>query len=704
MKKMISSVILVCLCTVCQGATLYYDDFDGITTLDGVTPDVTIGSNTWAAGSNWLADGTVGPDQSCSLPITLESGGVYTLTVLGITVTQESANWLGVGFHSTYPWTGREVWTLNGPWMYRKGTLGTDDAYYEGPATLGWHGIVPPLTPGEAVDFRITIDKTLNPATMMFEQKLSTDTTWEVLDTLEDVYDNFAAIKSIVLGSCNYCPGSIDSIRLEGPGVVTALNPSNGAKLVSVDTTLSWLSETDYVPSYYDVWFGTDPNLTSLGYDMTLILDKQNITSVDPAPSAYTANAALDYATTYYWKVVVYEPSSPNPIPHENMDPFFSFTTQADIPEIQTEPGDMYSYVSTNPRYEGPAVATCLFASIDAPTAKWYKEAGATDTLLGTVTVGSPLVNNGDYTIELTSGGGSYTSTLSIANVEQADEGQYYCNISSIAGGINTDLSELVIKNMYAWYKFEDDVTDSIGSNNGTVNGSPVYTTGVVNTGGQSKAIQFDDPNFYVALPLDVTPVQGAGEGLDRGSVSCWFKTEEHAGMTLLGFNNSTPKTNSFFLWLQDGWVARSAYAFNDVWVTTGGGTNLYDGQWHLLTATHELGYEAVLYVDGMFAQELPVSSGYSAANALAMYIGARNNDGVPDMNFTGAIDDLKFYNYNLDWTEVADLYLEGYPDAELCILDGFDESLDLFDDCKVDLKDFAELAYQWLSTGIYQP
>ena len=64
---------------------------------------------------------------------------------------------------------------------------------------------------------------------------------------------------------------------------------------------LKWTAPSNYTPSHYDVYFGTEPNELNPNFDMELIYTGTD-TSFDPDKPG-TTDPDLDFGTTYYWRV-----------------------------------------------------------------------------------------------------------------------------------------------------------------------------------------------------------------------------------------------------------------------------------------------------------------------------------------------------------------------------------------------------------------
>ena len=102
-----------------RGVVIFSDDFSGGGgALNGTTPDVTTGGETWEAGSAFLDSGQVNTvvgtatGQAAHLDVTLQSGpingGTYTATA---TITNPNPDWIAFGFMADAITAGAGGWT-----------------------------------------------------------------------------------------------------------------------------------------------------------------------------------------------------------------------------------------------------------------------------------------------------------------------------------------------------------------------------------------------------------------------------------------------------------------------------------------------------------------------------------------------------------------------------------------------------------------
>ncbi len=120
-----------------QAATIYSETFsDGSvatpTDLNGSTPDVTIGVNTWSA-SEWQENGSTTTiatststtnEDSAFLAFTPTAGNIYTLSAtMSVPTGGATTGWVGLGFAETNTTTGSFFSNNAAPWiLYRPDT------------------------------------------------------------------------------------------------------------------------------------------------------------------------------------------------------------------------------------------------------------------------------------------------------------------------------------------------------------------------------------------------------------------------------------------------------------------------------------------------------------------------------------------------------------------------------------------------------
>ncbi|NLH15399.1 MAG: hypothetical protein GX455_02360 [Phycisphaerae bacterium] len=413
--------------------------------------------------------------------------------------------------------------------------------------------------------------------------------------------------------------------------------PADGATLVPTSTQLSWSPPADVNDvATYKVFMGDEPNLPA----MTQIADVGTATSANPG--------TLELGKTYYWRVETTHSNNGNPFTIRGN--IWQFTTIPPIPVIKTQPQNAFLMPGDT------AVFTVVAESETPMTFTWFKVASP-DEQVGT----------GD--------------TLTVPDV-QADA-QYYCNITNDGGTVKSNVVNLKIKRLIAYYPFEGNANDASGYGpNGTWNGAEAYATGMI-----GQAASLDGSTSYVVFGS-----VGISGNMPR-TVAAWAKANVPTGQittwtNIFGFTSAT---------------ATSYYSFDLEKISYNGegyGIHCYgwermmktpiDMDWHFLAATYD-GTTITWYFDGLRV----------GAEALALstednvHMGKRAH--VAGGNWPGLVDDARIYNYALDPYQIAQLYVDAKPGESVCpeFAPG-----DINKDCKVTMADFAELARVWMECG----
>ncbi len=417
-----------------------------------------------------------------------------------------------------------------------------------------------------------------------------------------------------------------------------------------------------------------NPNVTA--HYLYLRAGEPNFVDVSPVtipagmpPSeiaSYTALLNMD--TTYYWRVDESIDGSAASDPNSILGPIWSFQTLKSIPIINTQPQDQH--VSPGET----AVFTVEASSVSPVIYSWFKSK-----------------DNANNTIDDDIWVGEDSSTLTIVNVSLADEGYYYCSVINDSGIPATSTAAfLEIKRLVAWYAFENDITDSAGDNDGTmIKADPnlpfPYAAGKIGMSivlnGIDEAVMIPrsiQDSFTICLWVKTADLGGEGEG--------WW-----VGKGLV--DGEMPGLVSDFGTSLYG----SKFAFGvgpNTTITSVASIN--DAQWHYCVATrdHVTG-QMKLYVDGTLEKTAAGPLGRRSSTD-SLRIG-KIRWGLNYLN--GQIDDVKLYNYPLSELEIAQSYHT--VTGESVCLTAEKPSLDLNNDCKVDLGDFSLLVEQWLDCGL---
>lgn len=497
--------------------------------------------------------------------------------------------------------------------------------------------------------------------------------------------------------------GGVAAVQIAEVTTIVYDSPDNGAELIpvernSVDNDLIF-TVIDPNITEVDVHFGTedDPNLTAdplgKGYK---IVDGMSVT-----PGQYTITletelaADLSYNTTYYWKVIGYEPNDVGFIPVPG--PVFRFTT---VPETPVVSDVVPAYIAVDAGQ--PTVD--LSVSVLNGSPQWYKEG-----------VGALSDSVGVYT-------GTDTDTLTIYDVQEADEGYYYCVVTNIVGTDTSASGRVLTKRLMSYYPFEttsvvegDTITpDVVGGFDAVLSAEggqavPVLSDAnqldlPVALGGGSYALLLDngdnatDPNGqYAQLPAGVVDYEDI-------TVSAWVHPKSVAVWArVFDFGNDT----SHFMFVTPdigvGYDPRFA-------ITTGSGEQqltpdldsanwIGPGGWHYIAITLN-GDTGRMYVDGVLrATNTDMTINPINLGAALNYIG--KSQFAADPEFDGLIDELKIYNYALSTVEIGREYLTyADPTGYVCNLEATALPYDYNGNCRIDLPDFAAVAEAWLDSN----
>ncbi|MGD8499817.1 MAG: LamG domain-containing protein [Phycisphaerales bacterium] len=239
------------------------------------------------------------------------------------------------------------------------------------------------------------------------------------------------------------------------------------------------------------------------------------------------------------------------------------------------------------------------------------------------------------------------------------------------------------------WWKLDGSANDSSGNGvHGTLVGDPQWVAGY-----DGDALDFDgDDHALLGTASDLN----FGDATDF-SVALWIKTTGWQNDAAIISNKDWDSGSN------TGWVIAGEGGGSGSWQwnysgATGGradydppGPTLSDGQWHHLCVTHDRDGMAKFYVDGAYQDERDISNSTGTIDAgYPTVIGTDGAEGtVWAYWFMGLIDDVRIYDRVLTAAEVP--YLAG---TRL--------RADVYEDGKIDLKDYVALADQWLDKQLW--
>ncbi|MCE5185918.1 MAG: immunoglobulin domain-containing protein, partial [Planctomycetaceae bacterium] len=469
----------------------------------------------------------------------------------------------------------------------------------------------------------------------------------------------------------------IDDIYWDGDEGITLFTkkarnpiPENRSALVAIEQILSWEAPDDpnvIHVSGYDVYL--DPNEVNVTNGLAEVRRSTNQpgTSFDPV---------LLNERQYFWRVDSHiELNDANHTQRVEPGKVWTFTTVPMTPVILTQPVNQVRGVKN-----GKPDAVFTVEAANAASYQWKKN-------------GNPLIDGGNVS-------GALTATLTITNVTLADEGQYSCLISN--GPANSVLSDTVwleYARQTGQWAFEQDLTDSIGGNNGTFY-DPNVSSGTFEAGKVgSYALALDGINDFAKIPVTALPKAGT-----EVTFAFW------------AYNN-TPTVSSSALY---ACTLTSSNRLLNVHVPYSNGSVYFD-----VSNSDASGYDRISDASGVTVPEWvfwaftkDVESGtmrvykngvlldQEGSKPLRLYgveqffVGAQLGSDLATMSvfFNGLIDDLRIYNYSLDEIEAAYLYADssGQP---VCVYpnDAVLQTYDRNGDCRIGVEDMVDLAANWL-------
>ncbi len=590
-----------------------------------------------------------------------------------------------------------------------------DDLYIEYPGVNDKTTIYNVFTLGETslVVFRIQIDAGpngedhlsiwINPDLNNFDSETA------ALLTREDANFVGSAITrlNVIAYSTASNAGEIDMVTLSNDadayqdvtGVVPAIaydpDPADTDENIGtpnggvVDVVLAWKTGSDpsgaqsYNPAIkkHYLYMTKDQNVDPVDPNFYLE-DTIDVTGLDETSDIL----ALNYEGSYQWFVEeglddgaggTYPTGDPNNL----MGWTWAFGTILSVPDITDHPEDVVVDLGVTVNFAVSAT------SLSAESYQWYR-----------TSVDVVDIDNDDKV-------GTDSSSLSITPAAAADEGYYYCVVTNDGGTDTSDTAKLGVRHMMAMYSMDqtggydgsnylDTSTEDAIENHAALEGTltPTFVTGADGTA--NGAVLITDPNS-VANAGAWNP----SEFTDQLTVSFWLESN--------GQNE------------YQGAIGKGTNFDDHMWYVRSGGTEVSnnleffsradgygpevlmvdDDQWQLVVFTFD-GTTAVGYVNGLKVDEEDMAL-YTGTDQ-PIWLGSAE-DPASDRLINGALDDIRIYNYALTAKDVIDLYNANpaLDDIYGCF-NPINKALDLVDDCKIDILDFAALAASWLECGRY--
>lgn len=484
---------------------------------------------------------------------------------------------------------------------------------------------------------------------------------------------------------------SIDRIVIDDnvPTKIMTVSPASGELHVPIDQDLSWIVMEPTV-EYIDLYFGpeNEPNL--------LLKPAYKKLSMEPATTVTWDPGILSYGTPYYWRVDAYEPNTAPGATDYNLTAgsVWRFTTVG-----QSATPSAVSPAKTVVDKATPSV-TLSVTAVNTTSYLWFKDDVA-------------LSDGDDYS-------GTTTNTLTIYDVQEADEGLYYCQVDNDLPGtdpVNSVAGLVMTKRLIIHYPL-DTVTDTgegfvtpdlVGGFDMTLMTTgvdyPSPVAGVAQLGEGGQALLFNnldpaDPNVWgqYATAGDVD-MEAMGNGL---TVAFWVQWTENntAWQGIINRRGSWAANN--MMWRIDKNPDSGEISFEREGGAGRVGTNLVQGGWHYIVATYDIASGTTkMYNNGV---RISTATGFTYGTGAdsGFKLGSNNDDGSEF--FCGMIDDVRIYNYARSAVQIAQDYAD-IMNVSVCNREGTaDMQFDTNDDCKIDMTDFLQFALDWLNNNRIYP
>lgn len=451
--------------------------------------------------------------------------------------------------------------------------------------------------------------------------------------------------------------------------------PAIDADVLPSLTTLSWTNTEPNDPSTAiacNVYLGsTEPNMAVAGYGLTQIASGTTATSIE-IPQALRPLEE----TTYYWIVDSYDSSTPAPF--LGTGAIWSFKVTA-LPLITADPQPQAVALGQTAEF------SVAVESYSKAQYTWYHSA---DNANNTPTDDTQV--------------GTDSNILSLVTVG-TDEGYYYCKVVNKSGEANAVYSStalLVVQRQVAHWSLNaadfvgGQYTDSSGEGHfADPNGpTPVFDAGVI---AGNEGVVMDAQGFASAGTWNPSLYSNAL------TVSMWVKWNGSNGF----YQNLLSKMDS---WAANDMMWQFGISTdNQIGIICSGSSNVSNGspivgEWEFITLTFD-GSTATVYRvvdDAIFFSTVSGSFSLGTDTAATLWLGASVSGG---QLFNGTMDEIQIFNYSKNSAAIADLYNEMLS-RDFCVLEygSVDFELDVNNNCRIDMADFAALAANWMGCGLY--
>jgi hypothetical protein len=204
---------------------------------------------------------------------------------------------------------------------------------------------------------------------------------------------------------------------------------------------------------------------------------------------------------------------------------------------------------------------------------------------------------------------------------------------------------------MVAWWRAEDDATDSAGANDGVLQGGAGFAAGQVGRG-----FAFSGDAQYVEVPNGSALQLRSGLTLE-GWVLAPTTPAQYAGIAGT-WDDTTGANRSYLFWMLNGALELVLSTDGGSYLRATNPTPLPIGQWTHVAGTYD-GTTIRIFMDGAQVAEAAMT-GDLAVNARPFTIGRTDGGSVGANYWNGSIDELSVYDRALAADEVSAIHAAG--------------------------------------------
>jgi len=301
----------------------------------------------------------------------------------------------------------------------------------------------------------------------------------------------------------------------------------------------------------------------------------------------------------------------------------------------------------------------------------------------------------GDDTLKGTGNPSSFTAAL-------ADGGKFvYCKVTNSAPSSEySDVALLEVKRLMGYWKLEGNLESTPAGQTGTATKTSFVVDGGVD--GLSDVAELfgpTDPNYIISIGGSEDGYNNFHLGL---SASAWVKTSYTGWQIIAGKQDRDLGGDGWSFNISPTGQVQLAGSVSLAISSETEAVTVNDGEWHLITSTFD-GSVSKIYIDGLLAATSdPLAAPIERANMNAQPLEFGGESATYEATAAGLLDEVKVYNYALHATEVLDEYNALAPvKLNKCVAD-YASNFDSNGDCKIDISDFADFAFNWLTDGCY--